>query len=234
MPWTHCHCHSIIREELYIAPRSNRGVEVAVRYPTGSTRILGPFRIAPLKDRAHDWAVPMMEAMKQGADSVFILSCRWGHQVYAEAEAEQWNESKMARWNEMVAKAKAKHKEENDKRRAAGQPPRVINHGDRGVVRAYFPGEPLLPQPKWVWYTPREMTEAFENMRKEHLKGRVVEKSGLPQRNKDSFVINVVHFTRESGDGKEDRFMQLARLTKGDYSQVKGMKAIQSYVSAGE
>jgi hypothetical protein len=43
MQWKHC--HSIIREELNIAPHSNRGVEVAVRYPTGSTKVgtlIGP------------------------------------------------------------------------------------------------------------------------------------------------------------------------------------------------
>jgi hypothetical protein len=57
--------------------------------------------------------------------------------------------------------------------------------------------------------------------------------SGKSGENKLSF--NVIHFVPgNDGSGEEEEFIKMTKLTRGEYSQVKGMAAIQSYVSAQE
>lgn len=198
----------------------------------GALDITGANTIKPLQSGVGEWAGPTLEAMRQQADTVFILSCRWGFLAYKEADAEEWSEAKMARYNDKLAQARAKLKEENEKLRAAGKPPRVIAGNPNKLLHAYFPGEPCPPRHEWVGYTPKDMLEAFVNMRESHKQKDSQLTSGLGKRNqqKDRFTVNVVHFTKVDTEGKEANFIKLTSSTRGDYRQIKGMEAIESYV----
>ena len=164
-------------------------------------------QISPLKSNVGYWARPTMMAMKQQADVVFVLSCTWGFLAYKVEEVKDWNEAQMAHWKEMVAKAEKKLKEENAARRAKGQPPRVINRGSRGgpLVKAYFPNEPQPPSDKHQGYTPKEIVEAFSNMREQHKPKQIATTSGIGRKQKkDRFSINVIHFVRnDNTSGKK-------------------------------
>ena len=101
----------------------------------GGVRVSGEFKIKPLQNTPDEWARLTLLAMKQQADVVFVLTCRWGTLRYrAEARDRDWGESDEARYKANVAKARALFKEENDRRRAKGKPPRVIPHGNNGLV----------------------------------------------------------------------------------------------------
>jgi len=196
----------------------------------GAVAVPGPFKAEPLVGRLHDWGAPTMAAMRQQADVVFVLTCRWGHQAYVKKGKKAWSESQMDRYRQKVAEAKALHKKENDKRRAAGQPPRVVAHGDRGLVRTYLPGTPLPPMPEWGWYTPKEIVQAFATVRSESTQGIAPLKSGLSKKKKENFTINVIQFLKADGTGKDQRFGKLASITRGEYRTIDGLEAIRSYV----
>jgi hypothetical protein len=203
----------------------------------GGIQIGDDIVVEPLKNNPGDWARPALQAMDQGADVVFLLSCRWGTLRYKVADNEKersWNEDDQQRYLENVAKAKTLHKEENDRRRARGEPPRVVTRGDRGLVMAYIPGARLPPGGGHDWhnYSPEEMVEAFGNLQVQSESNRPV-RSGMSKKNR--FTVNVIHFVPEdAGPGKHDKMSQLANLTRGEYSRVKGLRAIQSYVLAAE
>ena len=213
----------------------------STRYGTGTlgpggTRISGNFQVKPLKTSPGEWAQPTMLAMKQQADVIFVLSCRWGHLLYETGDVRNvnWDEDDKKEYAEYVSKARQKHAEENRRRASKGEPPRVFT-GTRSMVRAYFPNAKLPPNTKVrVGYTPDEMVEAFVNMRQQ---GKSTNRLGqrLSDRKKDKFSIHVIHFVREdSGAGKDQKFIKVTKATRGEYQQIKGMKAIESYVSTTE
>ncbi len=200
---------------------------------SGGIRISGDNQIEPLRGNIGYWALPMMRAMEQQADSVFLLSCSWGFLAHKTDDAEQWNESKMERYKEKVAEATTKFKEDNDRRRAKGEPPRVLPNGnkDRHMVKIYFPNEPQPPRPKFYVYTPKEVLKAYDNTRKK-FKSKMPTSSGLRKRKKkERYSINVIHFVRTDDQKGEDvRFKEVTSFTKGEYKRIKGMDAIRSSV----
>lgn len=199
----------------------------------GGTKIAGDFQVDPLKTSPGEWAQPTMLAMKQQADVIFVLSCRWGHLLYQSGTRDvKWDEDDNKKYQEYVQKARQKLAEENKRRAAKGEPPRVLT-STRSLVRAYFPNAKLPPDAKVrVSYTPDEMVEAFVNMRKQDQDESKMNRR-LSDKKKDNFSINFIHFVRDDSDeGKDQRFTQVARKTRGEYSQVKGLAAVESYVSS--
>ena len=194
----------------------------------------------PLKNNPGDWARPALQAMEQGADVVFLLSCRWGTLRYKVGKSDKerkWSEDDQKRYEEDIAKAKALHKKENERRSAKGQPPRVVTRGERGLVMAYLPSAPTPPGGGHSWhnYSPEELIEAFDNLQASS-KSRLPTKSGIGSKKKNDLLsFNVIHFVPEDAkSGNDAKLSKMASLTRGEYSRVMGMAAIQSYVAASE
>lgn len=201
----------------------------------GGTGVSGDFKIQPLKNSPGGWARQTLLAMKQQADVVFLLTCRWGTLHYRTGTKDRnWSASDEQRYRENVAKAKALFKKENDRRRQKGQPPRVIAGGNNAILRAYIPGARIPPSGyTHVGYTPNEMVEAFNNMRAKTAV-RIPTTSGLSKKRKSKYSINVIHFVEAHSDvGADPKFDRIANATRGEYRKIKGMAAIKSYVSEG-
>jgi hypothetical protein len=206
----------------------------------GGARVEGDIVVDPLKSSPGDWARPALQAMEQGADVVFLLSCSWGTHRYKVASSDKeknWSEGDEKRYQEDIAKAQELHKKENERRRSKGQPPRVITRGSRGLVMAYIKGARLPPGGGHEWhnYSPDEIVEALENVQARSMPN-LPTRSGIGlKKKKDRFSFNVIHFVPEdAASGKDANFSNMASLTRGEYSRVEGMQAIQSYVSASE
>ncbi|VGO19724.1 vWA domain-containing protein [Pontiella sulfatireligans] len=201
----------------------------------GGVKISGDFKVEPLKSTPGGWAKPTLLAMKQQADVVFLLTCRWGSELrYKTGTRDRdWDESDQQKYKENVEKARALFKKENDRRRAKGQAPRVIARGNNGLVRAYIPGARIPPSgTTFANYSPEMMVEAFDNTQTKS-KAATPSHSGISKK-KDKFSINVIHFVPAgSGSAEDPKLSKLAKETRGEYQKIKGMDAIQSYVSAG-
>ncbi len=201
---------------------------------SGGTRISGDFTIEPLENTPGGWAKPTLMAMQQQADVVFLLTCRWGNELkYKTGTRERdWDESDQQKYRENVAKARALFKKENERRKAKGQAPRVIARGDRGLVNAYIPGARTPPSgATFAQYTPDMMVEAFDNLQsKAH--AQAARKSGVGNK-KPEYTLNIIHFVpADGGSGKDEKLSRVATRTRGRYQRIKGMDAIQSYVSS--
>lgn len=201
---------------------------------SGGNRISGTFTVKPLQNTPGGWAKPTLMAMQQQADVVFLLTCRWGNELrYKTGTRERdWDESDQAKYKQAVAKARALHKKENERRAAKGQPPRVIARGERGLVQAYVPGTRMPPSGStFANYSPEMMVMAFDNTQSKS-KAETPLKSGV-SKSKTRYSINVIHFVPEgSGSAKDLKFSKIASETRGKYMKIKGMSAIQSYAAA--
>lgn len=192
-------------------------------------------QVEPLKGGVSHWAAPVMEAMKEQADTAFILTSGWGFLAYKTGESSGWSESNEARFRKKVVEAGKKLQEDNAERSAAGDPPRIIpaTNYERNLVEAYFPGEPLPPYAQYKSYTPMELVKAFVNVRKKHGSDSSLQPLGLKKRaNKNEFVINVIQFCEE-GESKNNDFVKLTSLLKGQYRLIEGLEAVESYVPGG-
>jgi len=200
----------------------------------GGTLLNNPLQADPLKSSPGHWMRPTLLAMKQQADSVFVLTCQWGSMAYVLKDgSSKWSESKWTHWRERVAQAQEKLNEENKKRRARGQPPRVVGEGERVLVRAYFPDEPMPPDHTWYDYSSRELVEALGNMRDLHAPQQRATSSGLSRkkRTKQPVPLNVIHFVEKDSGTDGPRFKSLVGLADGEYRQIKGLAAIRSHLS---
>jgi len=198
----------------------------------------GELRAVEWGNSSRSWYTPAALAMREQADTVFILTGWWGVQRYAKGDRPEWQDSKRARWEECVRKGQEMLKEENAKRRAQGEPPRVVGGGD-ALVLAYFPSQfesVRRPDPEYHYYSGREFAKSLHLLRKENAP-RGALKSGLSKRKKESFSVNVVFFARvDDADAQGGEIENFGSFAKGCYGQVRsiaGLKAIQSSV-AGE
>ena len=186
------------------------------------------------------WYDATMVAMQQQADTVFILSNAWGNQRVAleiVPSLHEWkaNTSAGKRWIENVEKGRAKLAEENAKRRAAGDPPKVISSGEWGIIHEYFPGTEKPPRPDFYYYKPRDFVEAFVEMKDQYRPDEGQTTSGLKKKKKGKvdFSLNVIQFMRVDSQGNERpaaNFSQMTQLGKGQYQTVQGLDEIKSYV----
>jgi hypothetical protein len=186
------------------------------------------------------WYRPAMLAMKQQADTVFILTAWWGQQRIAKNDpADGWYETSAGkRWLDYFEKAKKMLEEENRQRRAEGRPPRVIRSGNPwDMIPAFFPDEAIErpPEPDFYYYTSDDFTEALLTVRKRYRPTGV--ELGVKKRKID-FSLNTVHFRKLTAeenhwrDGRtEENFKKLTSQCNGEYRALKGMAAIQSSVS---
>lgn len=203
----------------------------------GGIMIKGDFTIDPVKSNTVDWSRPMFEAMKQQADTVYLITASWGHIATTIAAAAEWSDSKWERWNDKVEEAKEKLEEENELRRKKGMAPRVITEGNYGLVRAYFPGEPEPPKNKNYYYSPKEMAQAFSNTREKWSAEMMKKRSELRRKGPSKeYTINVVYFVGADKKGTvNEKFDSLTDLTGGEYRTIAGLQALESLIaSTGE
>ncbi len=182
--------------------------------------------------RPDRWFSPAMLAMQQGADTVFLLTNAWGSQKVVSRDRNRsvvdwYTGSAGKRWLEHVERAKEKLAEENRRRNAGGEPPKVIAHGRHGLMRAYFPDIPGPPSPQYDHFSPADFQDAFDAIRQQ---GRAApEQSGLNRR--DRYTFNVVQFVPAgAGRTRDERFYKLTKRTRGGYATIAGLEAIQDYV----
>ncbi len=191
----------------------------------------------------NDWYRAVMLAHQQQADTIFLLTNTWGTQKVAVNKAalstDEWIKTTSAgkKWNEKVQKANKLLKEENAKRKAKGQPPRVISGGRHGLISAYFPGTPGPPRPQYYNFQPKEFAQAFLQTREKYKGQSVPTSSGLSRRKKSKkmdFTFNVVQFVAKDAELERvaGQFKKLTSLCKGEHQTVAGLEEIQSYVSA--
>lgn len=193
--------------------------------------------------KQREWYRPAMLAMKQQADAVFLLTCWWGSQWHdMEARDKDWYDTSAGRrWKESYEEAKRLLAEENKKRAARGEPPKVVRDHPWDMNREFFPDIEFPPVPEKYHYTSRDFVEAFVETRQAYKPKEVATRSGIGKKRskgKVDFSFNVVHF-REVGESKEthrhevtaERFGKLTSLCKGEYRMIAGMEAIKSSVS---
>ncbi len=192
---------------------------------------------APKRDASSslNWYTPAAFAMKEQADTVFILTGWWGILRYTDKEFPEWTEANRNRWSQRVKEGKEKLAAENKARRAKNEPPKVIRD-DHFLIRAYFPNQYhsiRRPEPPWYSYTPRDLAEGLKLVRKENAPERSL-KSGLSKKKKDSFSVNVIYFTQKNETARQARqiagFTELARRSNGKFSSIAGLEAIQNSV----
>ena len=190
------------------------------------------------------WYRPAGLAMKQQADTVFVLTCTWGIQWHylGEMDNDDWKQSSAGRrWQEAYEAGRKKLAEENRQRAEKGDPPRVIADNPWEINRIYFPGIERPPVPPKYHYTPHDFSEAFLDVRKQFRSVAVQDQFGLRKTKSDSkvdFSFNVIHFlktSQSSGTGRqqsaEDQFKQLVNLCQGEYRTLAGLEAIKSSIS---
>jgi hypothetical protein len=199
---------------------------------------VGPFAEMPDENggdyRQDRWFAPAMVAMQQQADTIFLLTNTWGQQRRVSEKRtdaqKAWSSSSAGkRWSKNIAKAKELLAEENRQRKAAGQPPKVVANGNRGLIHEYFPDTPRPPSAGYYHFTPQEFQEAFEIHRSEKDGG----KRGRLKGRDDRFSFNVIQFVPVTGEAKTDeRFKKLTRLCRGGYETVAGLEMIHNYLES--
>ena len=185
-----------------------------------------------------NWCRPAAAAMVQQADTVFILGGWWGVLRKANGERPEWKTKD--KWDEFIKKAQQKLKEENKKRIAAGEAPKVIRDGSH-LMAEYFPDQHKAyypPQPPWYYFTSKDYEKALKLIREENAP-KLAEKSGLSKRNKDRFSFNVIFFLPQKYEtegeansfaSQADKFEVLTKRFGGNFRVIKGLKAIESSV----
>ncbi|WP_136060486.1 hypothetical protein [Pontiella sulfatireligans] len=183
------------------------------------------------------WFRSTMIAMQQQADTIFLLTNDWRYQRVALSktmDSEDWikNTSAGRKWAENLVKAKKLYAEENKKRIAAGQPPKVLT-GRWSLVHTYFPNTPGMPGPEWHYFEPKDFVEAFLLTRGKHEPSSIQLQSGLKKKKgKVDFSFNVIQFVKSNGQPSgrsSENFGKLTSLCKGDYQTIAGLEEIQDY-----
>ena len=175
------------------------------------------------------WVNPALMAMRQQADSVYLLSCGWGP-LYHNLEHTAGSSAEIRQWNAYFKRAKEKYEKENEIRKKNGKPPRILR--SESLVRTYFPGVPYPGHDVNFSYTPRYMRNAMNTVRKEYY-SKTPSKSGLSKSNPSKYSFNVIQFVRKSTPEANENLKKLSHLCRGAYRKLSGLKAVQSSISAG-
>lgn len=203
----------------------------------------GKFKEEPFSPRG--WNEPVFLAMRQQADTVFLLTGGWGFFGYdLENNSEmvkKWRESSNGKWwAEHVAEGRKKLDEENKRRKEAGDPPSALNrNSELDIIREYFSGndDKGPPHGERAYLGEEDMIKAFKEAYQTYAKE--VPTPGIKKQRKPEFSLNVVYFTPEKLEKESDekrevedsgRFAVLAKALNGEFRTVAGLKAIESYV----
>ena len=184
------------------------------------------------------WHRPAMLAMKQQADTVFLLTGGWGPHwnTLTVTDTSEWNRTAAGkRYWEAYEEGKKLLEEENKKRAAKGDPPRVLD-GRMAIMATYFPKVPGPPANKTkYYYTPQDFSEALLEIRQQYAPEQAMTKSGLRnKKSQDRFSFNVVNFRPVGDRGVDENLKALTKLRRGDYQTIAGLEAIKSSVAPSE
>lgn len=198
---------------------------------SGGMRISGSGNdlLAPPIKSCRYWARPAMLSMSQQADVVFLLTQGWGALLYTPPDAsmnKDWSAAKQERYRRDSAKANRLAEEDNSARASKGLPPRVFgNRWDK--MRHYVPGIEFPPKPQMVKYGVKDMYEAM-NAKYAETASKDLVRSGLAKKKKKrAYSFNVIQFVPKGGSGSEG-LQELAKATRGEFEQLKGLDEIKS------
>ena len=195
----------------------------------GGKKIEEEFKIDPIQSYSF-WMSPALLAMKQQADSVYLLTCRWGN-LYHRLEVHKGNEAEIKKWDKICERARKKLEKENEQRRKNGQPPRILE-GKNAIVHAYFPDAHLPSGASKFFYTPKVMSKAMKTVRKESAPSRLKTR-GLSKKHPSKYSVNVIQFVPQDGSADNDsvdKLKQFASINHGQYRQLAGLEAIKSTI----
>ena len=205
----------------------------------GGHRISEDFRTGKIQ-KNRSWYPPCAEAMKQQADTVFLLTAIFGYQ-WDEGKRIPLGTSAQRKWDESYQKALKLLDEDNAKRLAKGEGPRVINKKSTWEMnKAYFPDIEFPTQEEAYWYTAGDFKEAFGTIRTKYARAPAQASSGIVRKKrKNGFTLNIIQFVPDKDAGefqyRYDRsipkLQSLANRLDGNYRTIKGMKGIKSSVS---
>jgi hypothetical protein len=210
----------------------------------------GDYPFGKFKEEHYDvreWQEPVMLAMKQQADTVFLLTSRWGYYKYETATSEErraavdkWLQTSAGKkWTEAVAESRKMLNEDNAERKKRGEPPNSVS-GTLDTVRYYCPGTPEPPHVEQVSLGLEDFVDAFQEAYRSY--SSEVPKLEIKKRNKARFSLNVVYFKpsefendpdgkkQQAVDKEESNFAAMAKALNGEISTVVGLEAIESYV----
>ncbi len=193
----------------------------------GGVGIDDQFNIEPIESYGY-WVNPILLAMKQQADSIYLITSRWGNLRHRVDSGKKGNGASRQKTNELYEKAKQKLAEENKQRRKNGDPPRVLE-GKVATIKAYFPDAHFGGDHVYFDYTPKIMNDSMDAARAKYKSKLLLDRSGIFK--KDKYSFNVVHFVQQGGDFDDksiEKLKQMASLSKGEYRSLAGLEAIQS------
>ncbi len=192
----------------------------------GGVGIDDQFNIEPIESYGY-WVNPILLAMKQQADSIYLITSRWGklrHRVGSDKKKDGGSSQKT---DDLYEKAKQKLAEENKQRRKNGDPPRVLE-GKVATIKAYFPNTKFVGGLVYVEYTPKFMNDSMDTIRAKYNSKLSMGRSGLSK--KDKYSFNVIHFVPQGGesdDKSKENLKQMTSRCKGEYRSLSGLEAIQ-------
>lgn len=194
----------------------------------GGFKIEEEFGIDPIKSYGY-WVNPALLSMKQQADSVYLLTSRWG-MLQHRVETKEMDPASKKKVDQLYTKARNMLAKENEERKERGKPPRVLA-GKASIIKAYFPDAHLGAGGHVNFeYTPKVMNDSLESARKKY-KSSSEQLGRLPR--SDHYSVNVIHFMKQGGEGNEKSIVKLkkmAALSGGEYRKLAGLEAIQSSV----
>ncbi len=182
--------------------------------------------IKPMTDKANYWVKALQVAMEQGSDSINLMVASWqfhgrglkGKELEDWYRDQDWGEEEEAAWNESVKKARAWLKNENEKRRKAGKPERVVVWIGSIVGELY----PKVRRKPAASFSPDEVMKFVSNVERQAYR----EREGQPP------PVNVVLFlgADESDDSNSsvERLEDLAKSHRGKFRILQGLKALEN------
>ena len=174
------------------------------------------------------WFRPVMLAIQMKADSIYLLTNEWGHRpvMVPGASSEKWkNSSAEKRWNERLEKANLLLKEENEKRRSKGHPPRVFRDQQQ-LLDTYFPDLKGPPPDEQHEFSGKEYLQGFLAMRD----AGAQDKAAGSRKTKIS--LNVVVPIPKNGGYKQvcELFKDLTSACNGKLVVLKGEAGLQRHI----
>lgn len=214
--------------------------------------------IAPIANNQHGWPAAFSYAVRTGVDNIYWLGTsdhmrRIHRDLYNDVKrgkplsdptgippefrgTDYGPAGGKEKWDKLVADARKRFDEENTRRRAAGQPVRVIpsHGGEPALVQMYFEGA-SMPQRKdasvGYEYTADDVVEYIEALQKKYA-GSDRRSIGIGLQTKP-LSVNVIHFVPKNVEARSlIRLDTVARRMNGSYLRVQGMEAIRSSATA--